>query len=285
MVDNQNSTGVVLERRLKTWQDKAFVFAFFPLFMIVGWMIATWPGALIGWFVAFQVRWLYPRWDFGLDLELVDRAIGNMQLSSYRMSSYCLDFGEKKRLYIYRDNRNHRNTVRIAVLINEDVWKDVPLGDKAFKEKAGIGILRPCFDKKRRFTALFPTSANIDRRKVLMTMLQHILSVSGLDISRACARVTYVTPETYRNLYAAEGNLRSVLIRHNIWAISHDRAGKLWIETLPRNAVNYSIRALTQMELKRYKHEGRTFLESLPDDCVRPQTGDKNKNKRHKRSA
>lgn len=230
----------------------------------------SWGGALIGLIIASQIKSLYPRWDFGLNMELIDRAICNMQLSSNRMCTFCLDFGGKRRLYIYRDHRQGSKIVRIALLLNEKVWKDIPIRDKAFIDKAVIGVIRGCFDEKEDLTALFPGAGNIDSRKVLIKMLKHILSASNLDISDACAKVNFVTPETYRNLYSAEGNLRSLLIRHNTWAISHDRDGKFWIETLPRNGIDYHIRALTQMELKRYKHEGLTFLSMLPDDCVRP---------------
>lgn len=58
------------------------------------------------------------------------------------------------------------------------------------------------------------------------------------------------------------------MVRPGKWAISYDLSGKLWIETLPRDAVDYRIRELSQKELKRYKHEGLTFLSSLPDDYV-----------------
>jgi hypothetical protein len=258
-----------MERKFKTWQDKTLAYSFYPLLTIAGWISAGWAGVLIGIFIASQIKLLFPRWDFGLSLELVDRAMGNMQLADNIRCTYCLDFGGKKRLFIYRDNRRHGETVRICLLLNEDIWAEVPVRDNAFKNKAGIGTIWGCFDKKRCLTALFPSGKKIDRRREMITMLQSILEIYSLDISYAWGKVYCVHPEIDKKLYAAEGVLRAVLVRHNTWAISHDREGKFWIETLPRNSIDYHFRALTQKELKRYKYEGETFLETLPDDCVR----------------
>lgn len=277
--------GVVLEIKLKTWQDKALIISFYPLFIIGGWLLSGWSGVLIGLFIALQVKAIYPRWDFGLTFDLVDRAMGNMQLAGSKRSSYCLDFGDKKRIFIYRDNRNGSGTVRLGLLLNEELWPEMSLRDKAFTNKAGIGVIWSCFDEKRGLTALFPTARGIDQRKTLITMLQAILTASGLDLEKACGKVHWIKPDIGKKLYAPEGNLRSVLVRHDKWSISHDLDGKYWIETLPRDAVDYHIRPLNQKELKRYKHEGKAFLRNLPDDCVRPGNDMAKGDAEHQRSA
>ncbi len=182
---------------------------------------------MIGAYIASQVQILYPRWDFDLNLKLVDNAIGNIQLGGSNGSKYCLDFGYEKRLYIYRDNRYCGDNVRMAMLFNEEFWPEVPIRDRNFQSKARIGTVWPNFDNNKKLTALFPSAGLIDRRKSLITMIENILEISCIDISTACAKVDLINHEIDKKLYAAEGNLRSVLVRPGKWAISYDISATL----------------------------------------------------------